>query len=63
MRRSFISCFTGLSGAYRRWCEVRAYRQQIAIGGYTSQDFAVTALLGKYDLELDTDEAMALLAD
>lgn len=48
---------------YRQWCEVQAYRKQIAIGGYTSNDFAVTALVEKYDLGLSADEAKALLFD
>ena len=46
---------------YRRWCEVRAYRKQIETGGYTSTEFAVIALLEKYDLRLGADEARALL--
>ena len=46
---------------YRHWSEVRAYRQQLAVGGYTSNDFAVTALAEKYDLGLSVDEARALL--
>lgn len=48
---------------YRRWCEVQAYRKQIAIGGYASNEFAVTALVEKYDLGLYVDEARALLID
>ena len=48
---------------YRRWCEVQAYRKQIAVGGYTSNDFAVTTLVEKYDLNLSADEAQALLFD
>lgn len=46
---------------YRRWCEVQAYRKQIATGGYSSNDFAVTMLVEKYDLDLSIDEARALL--
>ena len=46
---------------YRRWCEVKAYRKQLAVGGYTSATFAVTALVEKYDLDLSVDEARALL--
>lgn len=46
---------------YRRWCEVRAYRQQLAVGGYASTTFAVTALVEKYDLGLSVDEVRALL--
>ena len=42
---------------YRRWCEVKAYRKQIALGGYISNEFAVTALVDKYDLRLGADEA------
>ncbi|MEC4238279.1 hypothetical protein [Pseudomonas sp. DSV-1] len=48
---------------YRRWCEVKAYRKQIAVGGYTGNDFAVSALVEKYDLGLSVDEARALLID
>ncbi|MQT42929.1 hypothetical protein GHO45_18575 [Pseudomonas sp. FSL R10-0765] len=47
--------------AYRQWCEVQAYRKQISVGGYTSNDFAVTALVEKYDLGLSADDAMVLL--
>lgn len=46
---------------YRQWCEVRAYRKQIAYGGEASSAFAVTALVEKYDLHLDWQEATALL--
>ena len=46
---------------YRRWCEVRAYRKQIETGGYTGTEFALTALVEKYDLGLSVDEARALL--
>ena len=46
---------------YRRWCEAQAYRKQIAIGGYDNSDFAVAALIEKYDLNLSADEAKALL--
>lgn len=48
---------------YRCWCEVRAYRKQIATGGYTSNAFAVTALVEKYALGLSVDEARARLID
>lgn len=48
---------------YRRWCEVKAYRKQIAVGGYTSNEFAVTALVEKYGLGLSVYEARALLVD
>ena len=48
---------------YRRWCEVRAYRKQISVGGYTSNEFAITAMLDKYDLQLSADEAKSLLTD
>ena len=48
---------------YRRWCEVKAYRKQIAVGGYTSNEFAVTAMVEKYDLGLSVDKARALLID
>lgn len=45
---------------YRCWCEIRAYRKQIAVGGYTSND-AATALADKYDLKLSADKARSLL--
>lgn len=48
---------------YRRWSEVRAYRKQLAIGGYISDEFAVTSLVEKYDLGLSKDQARALLID
>lgn len=48
---------------YRRWCEVQAYRKQLATGGYDSNDFAVAALVEKYDLNLSADKAKALLLD
>lgn len=48
---------------YRRWCEVRAYRKQIATGGYASNEFAITTLVEKYDVGLSVDEARALLID
>lgn len=48
---------------YRQWCEVQAYRKQIAVGGYLSNDFAVTALVEKYGLKLSADKARALLFD
>ena len=48
---------------YRQWCEVKAYRKQIAAGGYNSHDFAVTALVEKYGLRLSVDEARALLTE
>lgn len=46
---------------YRLWCEVKAYRKQIATGGYASNEFAVTTLVEKYDLDLSVDEARLLL--
>ena len=46
---------------YRRWSEVQAYRKQIAIGGYTSNEFAVNALVEKYNLNLSVNEAKMLL--
>lgn len=49
--------------SYRRWCEVKAYRKQIALGGYFSNEFAVTALVDKYGLGLSLDDARALLFD
>lgn len=48
---------------YRCWCEVEAYRKQIAVGGYISNDFAVVALVEKYDLKLSADKARVLLFD
>ena len=48
---------------YRRWCEVQAYRKQIATGDYACNEFAVTALVEKYDLNLSLDGARALLFD
>lgn len=48
---------------YRCWCEVQAYRKQIAVGGYLSNDFAVAALVEKYDLKLSADKARSLLFD
>lgn len=48
---------------YRRWCEVQAYRKQISTGDYASNEFAVVALVEKYDLRLSIDEARALLLD
>ncbi|VVN51159.1 hypothetical protein PS685_00573 [Pseudomonas fluorescens] len=48
---------------YRRWCEVQAYRKQLATGGYDSTDFAVSALVEKYDLNLSINEAKTLLLD
>ena len=49
--------------AYRRWCEVQAYRKQIETGGYADNDFAVTALVEKYGLRFSANEARALLTD
>lgn len=48
---------------YRQWCEVQAYRKQNAVGRYASSDFAMNALVEKYDLKLSATEAAALLAD
>lgn len=48
---------------YRCWCEVQAYRKQIAVGGYLSNDFAVAALVEKYGIKLSADKARALLFD
>ena len=48
---------------YRQWCEVQAYRKQLATGGYSTGDFAVIALFEKYDLGLSSDQAKALLFD
>lgn len=46
---------------YRRWCEVKAYRKQIATGGYASNEFAVMMLVEKYGLGMSVDKARALL--
>ena len=46
---------------YRRWSEVKAYRTQIATGDYRNNEFAVIALVEKYDLDLSVDEAKALI--
>jgi len=46
---------------YRRWCEVQAYRKQIATGGYASHEFAVIALVDNYDLKISCDKARDLL--
>ena len=48
---------------YRCLCEVQAYRKQIAVGGYLSNDFAVAALVEKYGLKLSANKARALLFD
>ena len=48
---------------YRCWCEVTAYRKQVAVGGYSSNGFAVTMLVEKYGLDLSVDEARALLSN
>lgn len=48
---------------YRQWCEARAYRKQVAVGGYANSDFAVTALVEKYHLRLSIAEARSLLGD
>ena len=48
---------------YRRWCEVQAYRKQLITGDYDSSDFAVAALVEKYDLSLSVHKAKALLFD
>lgn len=47
----------------RCWCEVTAYRKQVAVGGYSSNGFAVTMLVEKYGLDLSVDEARALLSN
>ena len=46
---------------YRRWCEVKAYRKQIATGGYASNEFSVMMLVEKYGLGMSVDKARALL--
>mgnify|MGYP001761731782 CR=1 FL=1 len=48
---------------YRQWCEVQAYRKQLATGGYSTGEFAVIALVEKYDLGLSSDQSKALLFD
>ena len=35
--------------------------KQLAVGGYDRNDFAVNALVEKYDLNLSADDAKALL--
>ena len=52
-----------LGRPYRQWCEVQAYRKQLATGGYSTGEFAVIALVEKYDLGLSSDQAKALLFD
>lgn len=47
---------------YRQWSEVRAYRVQLAMGGYGSREFAAVHLAEKYDLRLTLDEARTLLS-
>lgn len=46
---------------YRARCEVQAYRRQIEVGGYISNDFSVTMLVAKYDLGLSEKEIRTLL--
>lgn len=46
---------------YRRWSEVQAYGKQIAVGGSAGPEFAVAALVEKYDLRLSAAKARALL--
>ena len=48
---------------YRQWCEVQAYRKQVEVDGYANSDFAVTALVEKYDFRLSIAEASSLLRD
>ena len=48
---------------YRQLCEIQAYRKQLATGGYSTGEFAVIALVEKYDLGLSSDQAKALLFD
>lgn len=48
---------------YRQWGEVQAYRKQLVTRGYGDNEFAVIALVEKYDLGLSADEAKALLFD
>ena len=45
---------------YRARCEVQAYRRQIEVGGYISNDFSVTMLVAKYDLGLCEKEVRTL---
>ena len=47
--------------SYRRWFEVKAYSKLIAVGDYASNEFAVQAIVEKYNLNLSADEAKALL--
>ena len=46
---------------YRARCEVQAYRRQIEVGGYISNEFAVRMLVEKYDLGLSEKEVRTLL--
>lgn len=48
---------------YRQWCEVQAYRKQLAAGGYANSDFALAALVEKYHLRLSIAETRSLLGD
>lgn len=46
---------------YRQWCEVAAYKKQIAVGGYKDKAFAINALADKYRLNITRQEAARLL--
>lgn len=46
---------------YRKWSEVRAYRIQLKKGTYASPQFAVNALMHKYDLDMSERKARKAL--
>jgi len=48
---------------YRQWYEVQSYRKELATVCYSTFEFAVIALVERYDLRLSVDEAKALLLD
>jgi len=53
-----------LSRKYRLWAEVQAYRRQIAVYGTGAAiEFAVNALVNKYDLQITETEARELLTN
>ena len=46
---------------YRQWCEVEAYKKQIAVGNYKDKTFAINALVDMYRLNITRQEAARLL--
>lgn len=46
---------------YRKWSEIRAYRIQLKTGSYHSPQFAVTALMTKYQLGMSDRAARKAL--